>query len=221
MNAASGWQSEAPGRQTRAASEGFGHQPEKELHHFLVSLPRSQGGIVQVYEVFEGDMAGPALDSRNLRVTLDTNRWLKVADALEDEFNTRLRGAGLRPGKWKPGHIPVARLFGKELVLLAWAIEDAEPTLAYTAIQNWRGLAPEERWWLYTMTAAQTGHHAQKNRGWRKAVRAALTENPVHGGPAAPTSAERRREARLLARARPSPEQASLLDPPSSDDEQS
>jgi hypothetical protein len=82
-------------------------------------------------------------------------------------------------------------------------------------------LAPEERWWLYTMTAAQTGHHAQKNRGWRKAVRAALTENPVHGGPAAPTSAERRREARLLARARPSPEQASLLDPPSTDDEQS
>jgi hypothetical protein len=213
MTAANGWQSDQPARAPRATVEGFGHQPEKELHHFIVALPRSQGGIVQVYEVFEADMAGPALESRNLRVTLDVNRWLKIADALEDEFNTRLRAAGLRAGKWKAGHVPVARLFGKELVLLAWAIEDAEPTLAYTAIQNWRGLAPEERWWLYTMTAAQTGHHAQRGRGWRKAVRAALTENPVHTGPAAPTSAERRREARLLARARPAPGQPSLLDP--------
>jgi hypothetical protein len=212
MNAASGWQPDTPASRSRAASEGFGHQPERELHHFVVAVPRNQGGIVQVYEVFEADMAGPALESRNLRVILDMNRWLKIADALEDEFNTRLRAAGLRTGRWKAGHVPVARLFGKELVLLAWGIEDAEPTLAYAAIQNWRGLVPEERWWLYTMTAAQTGHHSNKNRGWRRAVRAALTENPLHSTAAVPTSAERRREARLLARARPSPGQPSLLD---------
>ena len=45
---------------------------------------------------------------------------------------------------------------------------------------NWLGLAPEERWWLYTMTNAATGHAIKdRNRGWRKAVRFALTENPV------------------------------------------
>jgi hypothetical protein len=39
---------------------------------------------------------------------------------------------------------------------------------------------PEERWWLYTMTNAATGHAVQgRNKGWRKAVRYALTENPV------------------------------------------
>ena len=75
----------------------------------------------------------------------------------------------------------MARLLGKELVLLAWAIEDAEPILAHAAIQNWRGLSPEERWWLYTMTAAQSGHYGKRNIGWRKAVRYALTENPVVG----------------------------------------
>jgi hypothetical protein len=49
-----------------------------------------------------------------------------------------------------------------------------------TAIANWQGLSPEERWWLYTMTAAATGHfQLGRNRGWRKAVRFALTENPV------------------------------------------
>jgi hypothetical protein len=42
------------------------------------------------------------------------------------------------------------------------------------------GLAPEERWWLFTMTNAATGHAiAGRNKGWRKAVRYALTENPV------------------------------------------
>ena len=41
------------------------------------------------------------------------------------------------------------------------------------------GLVPEERWWLYTMTAAQTAHYAKHNVGWRRAIRYALTENPV------------------------------------------
>ena len=62
----------------------------------------------------------------------------------------------MKAARFKAGDNPVARLLGKELVLLAWAVEDAEPTLIPNAIQNWRGLAPEERWWLYTMTAAQT-----------------------------------------------------------------
>ena len=84
------------------------------------------------------------------------------------------------PAKWKIGYNPVSRLLGKELTLLAWAIEDADPTLIPTAIANWQGLSPEERWWLYTMTAAATGNAVTgRNRGWRKAVRFALTENPV------------------------------------------
>ena len=50
------------------------------------------------------------------------------------------------------------------------------------ALANWSGLAPEERWWLYTKTAGATGHASEgRNRGWRKAVRYALTENPVSG----------------------------------------
>lgn len=213
MSIASGWDTSAPRKAGRTEpAEGFGYRPEREAHHFLVALPRSTGGMVQIYEVFEADMAGPALESRNLRVVLDLDRWLKIADALADEFNGRLRAAGFKTGRWKAGHVPLARLFGKELVLLAWAIEEADPALIPTAVLNWRGLSPEERWWLYTMTAAQTGHHTQRGRGWRKAVCAALTENPVQGTTPLLTSAERRREARLLARSRGTAEQPSLLD---------
>jgi hypothetical protein len=87
---------------------------------------------------------------------------------------------GLKQGQWKAGRIPLSRLLGKELVLLGWAVEDADPGLIPAAIKNWLGLMPEERWWLYTMTNAATGHAVYgKYRGWRKAVRFALTENPV------------------------------------------
>ena len=48
------------------------------------------------------------------------------------------------------------RLFGKELLVLLWAVEapDVTPEEIAVAIRNWLGLKPEERWWLYTMTAA-------------------------------------------------------------------
>lgn len=186
----------------RPKTVGFGHAPEREAHHFAVVLPRSADGEVMVYEVFERDSAGPALDAANLRVRLDHHRWLKIADALEEELNRRLRLAGMRPGRWKIGVNPIARLLGKEVVLLAWAIEDADPALVQAAVQNWRGLAPEERWWLYTMTAAQSGHHSKRNVGWRKAVRYALTENPTGPVTGMPTTAERRARARQLPKSR-------------------
>jgi hypothetical protein len=158
---------------------GFGYAEEREAHHFVVAIPRAAQGEVMMYEVFHRDLAGAALDAANLRVRLDLDRWSRIADAVEEEFNRRLRLAGMRPARWKAGPNPIARLLGKELVLLAWGIEAADPALAAVAVQNWRGLAPEERWWLYTMTAAQTGHHSKHQIGWRKAVRYALTENPT------------------------------------------
>ena len=42
-----------------------------------------------------------------------------------------------------------------------------------------QGTGPEDRWWLYTMTVATTGQTMQKGTGWRKALRAALADNPL------------------------------------------
>ena len=69
-------------------------------------------------------------------------------------------------------------MFGKETLLLVWAIEDCDPSIIPVAIRNWLGLSPEERWWLFTMTNASSGGLNDKY-GWRKAIRYALTENPV------------------------------------------
>lgn len=168
--------------------EGFGFDPSKSEHYFRVTIPAKRDERVYISEHFtvedtaerlELNIALGAEDSK-LRVILPRIKWDDIAEATQLEFNQRLRQVNVKPGKWKVGSTPVSRLLGKELVLLAWAIEDADPALIPVAVRNWLGLASEERWWLYTMTNAATGHAITgRNKGWRKAVRFALTENPV------------------------------------------
>ena len=112
---------------------------------------------------------------------LERFRWDEIADETRAEFNRRLRSQGIKTAKWKKrGQIFLERTLGKELLLLAWAIESCDPALISTGIRNWLGLVPEERGWLYTMTNASTGHATNDiNKGWRKAIRYALTENPI------------------------------------------
>lgn len=168
---------------------GFGFNPVESQHYFLATIPKpSDDDKIFVSEHYEWDESverrelhfSLGRDDNKLRVILPRVKWDAIADELRAAFNQRLRDNGLPTGKWQPGQIPVSRLLGKELVLLAWAIEDADPALIPQAIRNWHGLAPEERWWLFTMTNAATGHAlGGRGKGWRKAVRFALTENPV------------------------------------------
>jgi len=49
---------------------------------------------------------------------------------------------------------------------------------ATQAIINWRGLRPEERWFLYDLINAASGGINDRH-GWRKAIKWGLLENPV------------------------------------------
>jgi uncharacterized protein DUF3780 len=172
----------------RQKVEGFGFNPAESEHHFLVTISAAREEPVYISEHFTWDDSevrrqlsfALGREDSKIRVVLPRHQWEAIADAVRAEFNQRLKKNGLKMRKWKSGQTPLSRLFGKELVLLAWAIEDADPALIPVATKNWLGLAPEERWWLFTMTNAATGHAVtSRNKGWRKAVRYALTENPV------------------------------------------
>ena len=172
-----------------ARPQGFGFRPEESEHHFVVTVPAGARGDVLIAEhpscapaTGQASSLGVGAQDAKLRVALPRAKWTAIADDVRVEFNRRLKKLGLPPGRWKRGATPVARLLGKEATLLAWAVEDADPSLVPAAVKNWLGLAPEERWWLFTMTNAATGHALHgRNKGWRKAVRFALTENPVTG----------------------------------------
>lgn len=160
---------------------GFGYIPEETKHHFLVRIPRNKNHDVTIYERFEWDDAEEQqtdINDSNIKVMINRDKWDAVKDVVEKEFNRRLQINNTLVGKYKTGDVPVERLLGKELILLLWAIEDSDPSLINVALRNWLGLSAEERWWLFTMTNATTGHYPDK-RGWRKAIRFALTENPV------------------------------------------
>ncbi len=164
-------------------SIGFGFIPEEAQQHFLVVTHSSnQNKPVYVYERFVWDDGDNQISEMGfeevvrLKVILNREKWDLVKDALEAEFNRILKAENKKVGRFKTGQTPVERLLGKEMMVLLWAIEDCNPTLIPIAIKNWLGLSREERWWLFTMTNAITGN-ADDKRGWRIALRYAITEN--------------------------------------------
>ncbi len=174
---------------------GLGFLPEEARHGFLIDVPKgsSQTELICIAE-YRGEVLNhlgarainaPSPADPALRVLIDRNRWLSLAPAFWDEANRRLRANGLPPCKFlknpaKP--VPVHPSLGKELCVLCWAVEEAPPDDIPNALRNWEALAPEERWWLFTMTVATTGQALQKGVGWRKALRAALADNPFVKG---------------------------------------
>ncbi len=174
---------------------GLGFMPDEARHGFLIDIPKgsSQSEMICITEHRGADfdsLTASAMEALSpndpaLRVMIDRNRWQALAPAFWEEANRRLRANGLPSCKFlknpsKP--VPVHPSLGKELCVLCWAVEDAPADDIPNALRNWEALAPEERWWLYTMTVATTGQAMQKGLGWRKALRAALADNPFIKG---------------------------------------
>jgi hypothetical protein len=204
------------GAGTNRQPVGLGFLPVEARHGFLIQVPKGTGKNdyirisehrnVDLSSYNPGESASVAESSRleigstvlpnsdpSLRVLIDRNRWLMLAPEFWEEANRRLRANGLASCKFQKNPskpIPVHPSLGKELCVLCWAVEEAQPDLIPNSLLNWQNLAPEERWWLYTMTVATTGQAVQhRGQGWRKALRAALAENPfIKGEGASPRS---------------------------------
>lgn len=184
---------------------GLGFLPSEARHGFLIEVPKGSAkqDLIRISEhrnvdISQMDWTEASAESDTdpaLRVLIDRNRWLALAPAFWEEANRRLRANGLPICKFvknpsKP--VPVHPSLGKELCVLCWAVEDAQPDLIPNALLNWEALAPEERWWLYTMAVATTGQAlTHRGLGWRRALRAALADNPFVKGEGTPSKTRR------------------------------
>lgn len=159
---------------------GFGYNPQESDNHFYIVIPEEKAKDVEVYERFHWDEGEQTIKKQDvLKLKVPRYKWSKIVESLTKEFNTRLKADKKPQGKFKAGtSVPVEKLYGKEMMVLLWGIENNDPAGIPTAIRNWMGLQPEERWWLYTMTNASTGGINDK-KGWRTALRYALCENPI------------------------------------------
>lgn len=169
---------------TKELIYGFGVNPIQSTNHFYILIPKLNTEMVQVFERFNWTDAEEQKMEKSdiLRIEISKHKWNKISADLTTEFNSRLKKDKIKMGKFSVGGTAVEKLFGKELMVLLWSIEDCDPSVIPTAIRNWKGLMPEERWWLYTMTNASTGHIKDK-KGWRIALRYALCENPIEENP--------------------------------------
>jgi hypothetical protein len=152
---------------------GFGVPATSDPHHFKVIIPKANAGRVHISE-YLGLQAQSAELSVIDRVLLERPRWTAVRAEVQRAFNARLKTHNLRTSAWKVGENQVDRLLGKELCVLAWAIEDMDMEKIPVAVRNWLSLHPEERWWLFGMTSISTGGIKDGSRGWRLALRHAL-----------------------------------------------
>jgi hypothetical protein len=171
-------------RQAKDKVVDFGFDPERSPYHFAVQIKGPEANV-RIEERFAwpeplGEVRAPLL-----KAVLDPYRWSRISGPARSEFNRRLHSEEMTTGRWKvKGDTLLAPHLGKELILLAWAVEDADPTLLPNMIANWLGLAPEERWWLYTTINATSGHPEHgRDRGWRKAIKIAFGENPADAPP--------------------------------------
>jgi hypothetical protein len=191
-----------PTERTKPETLGFGFSPSaRASYHFVVTIPRAEEGFIQIAEHFvygedwevAAERARLSNDKEPLtfpirapqpKVEVSRHKWQLVAEDVRTEFNRQLRKDSLKASAWKVGPNLLSPHLGKELTLLLWAIEDVDPSYIPNAVANWSGLAPEERWWLYTTINAATGHITDgRGRGWRKAIGIAFAENSVAARP--------------------------------------
>jgi len=124
------------GSQTRdLLASAFGFDPDGSAAHFLVNIPAGSTVPVDISEhltwdperVADSVHLGLERQDGQVRCRLPRGKWNEIAEGLRAEFNARLKKQGRRPGKWRAGYNAICRPLGKELALLAWAIEDADP----------------------------------------------------------------------------------------------
>lgn len=154
----------------------FGAPDKFGAHIFRVEIPESKDGRVRIIEDYgyRGLEGGIPRDEE--RVVLTRSVWTAIATTARSEFNTRLKAAKVRTGRWHTGTNLVDRLLGKELCVLAWASETADIDKLPVIASKWAALRPEERWWLFSMTVAEAGLPEDTDRGWRRALYHALSD---------------------------------------------
>jgi hypothetical protein len=154
----------------------FGAPAEFGMHHFSVEIPAAPRDAVVIYEDYGFDGEDSRRETVECRLILARELWTKIRDDVRRDFNARLKIKKQGSGTWSTGKVKLDRFLGRELCVLGWAAEHASPDECLVICQKWLALRPEERWWLYSKTAAEAGRDDQTQRGWRKALYCALSD---------------------------------------------
>jgi len=166
------------------ATIGFGCPAEMFVHHVLVLIPESRMAEV----LFQEDWGVTQIShpDRMMRCALPRERWNAIASVARQTLNDRLKEQELPASRWITGENKVERLLGKELVVLAWAVEAAEEQDLPAVTAAWAALRPEERWWLFGRVASTAGGAGDASAKPRRGLALLLSAGPDRKSAAAP-----------------------------------
>lgn len=155
--------------------EGFG-AASFGAHIFRVEIPLAAKDDVTVIEDYGLKGGENGVPPRETRVILPRRFWSAIAETARKDFSSRLKAKRLASPRWTTGENKVDRMLGKELCVLAWAAEHANSVEECKVMAaRWSAFKPEERWWLFSQTAAEAGLAEDKDAGWRLALYYALS----------------------------------------------
>ena len=155
--------------------EGFG-AAAYGAHIFRVEIPAAAKDEVTIIEDYGLKGGENGVPPRETRVVLPRRFWSAIAETARKDFAARLKAKRLASPRWTTGDNKVDRMLGKELCVLAWAAEHAASVDECKVMAaRWAAFKPEERWWLFSQTAAEAGLAEDKDAGWRLALYYALS----------------------------------------------
>ena len=155
--------------------EGFG-AASFGAHIFRVEIPLAAKDDVTIIEDYGLKGGENGVPPRETRVILPRRFWSAIAETARKDFSSRLKAKRLASPRWTTGDNKVDRMLGKELCVLAWSAEHANSVEECKVMAaRWSAFKPEERWWLFSQTAAEAGLAEDKDAGWRLALYYALS----------------------------------------------
>lgn len=146
------------------------------VHHLLVAIPEARSAAVRIEE--DWGVARLGAPDRVLRCTLARPLWNVISTVAKQVLNDRLKEQELPPSRWVTGENKIERLLGRELVVLAWAIESAADEDVAAIVAAWAALRPEERWWLFGRVASSAGTAADALSKPRRGLALLLSAGP-------------------------------------------
>ena len=157
----------------KVVTHGFGVPNDAMPHQFLVRIPKSRNDPVEVWEDFGAAAAGTKVE-KICRGMVQRDVWGRVSDGVKSHLNRRLKEKDFKSSRFSIGDNRVERILGREMCVLAWAIEDADADEAAIALARWSSHRPEELWWLFLQIDNDGGDWDSPKTGWRVAIRHAM-----------------------------------------------
>lgn len=146
------------------------------VHHVRVSIPENRAADVLLEEDWGVTQIGNP--DRLMRCALPRARWNAIAAVARQTLNDRLKEQELPASRWTTGENKVERLLGKEIVVLAWAVEAADEEDVPAVTAAWAALRPEERWWLFGRVASTAGSAGDVSSKSRRGLALLLSAGP-------------------------------------------